>query len=189
MRQRTSYPKPFKAQVVQECLQPGVSMASVALRHGINANLVRKWIPAYRDRQAPALPAFIPMKLAPATRLDQQMPVSIEIPFGQQKLTVHWPSSDPEGCAVLSVSLPSDPHRRYPARHRADGHARRYRDCIGQSDRGIRCGEAALCLSVCQSPRQPDESFGARRCWDLAGSATTESRQDSLARHPSRVGS
>ncbi|QUP67397.1 transposase [Pseudomonas syringae Cit 7] len=43
MRQRTSYPKPFKAQVVQECLQPGVSMASVALRHGINANLVRKY--------------------------------------------------------------------------------------------------------------------------------------------------
>lgn len=32
MRQRTSYPKPFKAQVVQECLQPGVSMASVDLR-------------------------------------------------------------------------------------------------------------------------------------------------------------
>ena len=40
MRQRTSYPKPFKAQVVQECLQPGVSMASVALRHGINANAI-----------------------------------------------------------------------------------------------------------------------------------------------------
>jgi transposase-like protein len=55
MRQRTSYPKPFKAQIVQECLEPGVSMASVALRHGINANLVRKWIPAYRDRQAPTL--------------------------------------------------------------------------------------------------------------------------------------
>jgi len=44
MRQRTSYPKPLKAQVVQECLQPGVSLARVALRHGINANLVRKWI-------------------------------------------------------------------------------------------------------------------------------------------------
>ncbi|KAB0508987.1 IS66-like element accessory protein TnpA [Pseudomonas moorei] len=68
MRQRTSYPKPFKTQIVQECLQPGVSMASVALRHGINANLVRKWIPAYRDRQAPALPAFVPMKLAPARK-------------------------------------------------------------------------------------------------------------------------
>lgn len=31
MRKRTSYPKPFKAQVVQEYLQPGVSMASVVL--------------------------------------------------------------------------------------------------------------------------------------------------------------
>lgn len=61
--------------------------------------LVRKWILAYRDRQAPALPAFVPMKLETATRPDQQMPVSIETPFGQQKLTVHWPSSDPEGCA------------------------------------------------------------------------------------------
>ncbi|WP_164570713.1 transposase, partial [Pseudomonas viridiflava] len=32
MRKRTSYPKPVKAQIVQECLQPGVSIASVALR-------------------------------------------------------------------------------------------------------------------------------------------------------------
>jgi len=99
MRQRTSYPKPFKAQVVQECLQPGVSMASVALRHGINANLVRKWIPVYRDGQPPALPAFVPMKLESLTQPGQQQPVSIEIPFGQQKLTVKWPSSDPDGCA------------------------------------------------------------------------------------------
>jgi transposase len=27
------------------------------------------------------------------------MPVSIEVVFGQQTLTVKWPSSDPEGCA------------------------------------------------------------------------------------------
>lgn len=103
MRQRTSYPKPLKAQIVQECLQPGVSMASVARRHGVNANLVRKWIPAYRDRQAPALPAFVPMKLAPASQPQPQpqphVIVSIEVPFGQKKLTVKWPCSDPDGCA------------------------------------------------------------------------------------------
>ncbi|MBT9531063.1 MAG: transposase [Pseudomonas sp.] len=39
MRQRSSYPKPFKAQVVQECLQPGASISSVAISHGINANV------------------------------------------------------------------------------------------------------------------------------------------------------
>jgi transposase len=99
MRPRTPYSKPFKTQVVQECLQPGVSMASVALRHGINANLVRKWIPAYRDRQEPALPAFVPMKLEPRAQLNHQIFASIEVPFGQQKLIVKWPSSDPEGCA------------------------------------------------------------------------------------------
>jgi hypothetical protein len=30
MRQRSSYPKPFKAQVVQECLQPGATISGVA---------------------------------------------------------------------------------------------------------------------------------------------------------------
>ena len=76
-------------------------MASVARRHGVNANLVRKWIPAYRDRQAPTLPAFVPMKLAPASlpQSQPQVTVSIEVPFGQKKLTIKWPSSDPEGCA------------------------------------------------------------------------------------------
>lgn len=42
MRQRTFYPKPFKAQVDYECLNPDVSNASVALRHAINGNLVLK---------------------------------------------------------------------------------------------------------------------------------------------------
>ncbi|WP_440058117.1 transposase [Pseudomonas fragariae (ex Marin et al. 2024)] len=53
MRQRSSYPKPFKAQVVQECLQPGATISSVAIHHGINANVIRKWLPVYRD-QSPA---------------------------------------------------------------------------------------------------------------------------------------
>lgn len=65
MHQRHSYPKPFKAQVVQECLQAGASIASVALSHGINANLVRKWIPLYRDEDGKNLPAFTPLKLEP----------------------------------------------------------------------------------------------------------------------------
>ncbi|WP_228393890.1 hypothetical protein, partial [Pseudomonas helleri] len=33
------------------------------------------------------------------TQPDQQVSVSIEVPFGQQKLTLKWPSSDPDGCA------------------------------------------------------------------------------------------
>ncbi|WP_225922816.1 transposase [Pseudomonas hamedanensis] len=41
---RRSYSKSFKAQVIQECAQPGASIASIALSHNLNANLVHKWI-------------------------------------------------------------------------------------------------------------------------------------------------
>ncbi|AOE85928.1 IS66-like element accessory protein TnpA [Pseudomonas sp. TCU-HL1] len=97
MRQRNSYPKPFKAQVVQECLQPGTSVASVALSHGINANVVRKWLPLYRDQPTTTLPAFIPLNTEP--KRQPEASVIIELPLGQQTLTVKWPTSDPEGCA------------------------------------------------------------------------------------------
>ena len=60
MRQRSSYPKPFKAQVVQECLKPGASVSSVAISHGINANVIRKWLPIYRDKPVALLPTFVP---------------------------------------------------------------------------------------------------------------------------------
>lgn len=99
MRQRTTYPKLFKSQIVQECLQPDVSIASVALRHGINANLVRKWITLYRDRQPVSLPAFVPLKMEAMPVSARQGMASIEIPLGPQALRMSWPISDPEGCA------------------------------------------------------------------------------------------
>ena len=33
----------FKAKVLAACSEPGASIAAVALAHGLNANLVRKW--------------------------------------------------------------------------------------------------------------------------------------------------
>ena len=33
----------FKAKVLAACNEPGASIAAVALAHGLNANLVRKW--------------------------------------------------------------------------------------------------------------------------------------------------
>ena len=34
----------FKAQVLAECGQPGASVAAIALAHGLNVNLLRKWL-------------------------------------------------------------------------------------------------------------------------------------------------
>ncbi|VVM64996.1 hypothetical protein PS623_01456 [Pseudomonas fluorescens] len=98
MRQRSSYQKPFKAQVVQECLQPGATVSSVAISHGINANVIRKWMPLYRDQCATtSLPAFVPVKAPP--KRPTETSVIIELPMAGQVITVKWPASDPEGCA------------------------------------------------------------------------------------------
>ena len=97
MRQRNSYPKPFKAQVVQECLQPGTTLSSVAISHGINANVIRKWLPLYRDQLPAAFPAFVPLKASPKRQVEAL--ATIELPLGEQSITVKWPTSDPEGCA------------------------------------------------------------------------------------------
>jgi transposase len=41
---RCIYDRKAKRELVRRCLQPGVSVAGLALMHGINANLLRKWI-------------------------------------------------------------------------------------------------------------------------------------------------
>lgn len=42
--QRRTYSKSFKAQVIQECSEPGASIANIALGYSLNANLDHKWI-------------------------------------------------------------------------------------------------------------------------------------------------
>ena len=45
-RRRRRHCAEFKAAVIEECLRPGVSMASVPLAHDLNANMPRKWVMA-----------------------------------------------------------------------------------------------------------------------------------------------
>src|SRR2546425_8950633 len=45
---RAIYDPEAKRALVQQCLQPGVSVAATALRAGVNANLLRKWITKYQ---------------------------------------------------------------------------------------------------------------------------------------------
>ncbi|MFA7944789.1 transposase [Pseudomonas brenneri] len=52
---RRSYSKSFKAQVIQECAQPGASIAGVALSHSLNANLVHKWIRVHAHKSSALL--------------------------------------------------------------------------------------------------------------------------------------
>ena len=46
-RTRRTYARQFKRDVVAQCLVPGASVSAIALSHGINANVIRKWLPQH----------------------------------------------------------------------------------------------------------------------------------------------
>ena len=48
---RRRYDPASKRRLVEACLQPGVSLAGVAMQHGVNANLLRKWVAGHQQRQ------------------------------------------------------------------------------------------------------------------------------------------
>ena len=54
----------------------------------------------HRDQQTVALPAFIPLEVTPVeSKQKTEASAIIELPLGQQVLTIKWPTSDPDGCA------------------------------------------------------------------------------------------
>lgn len=99
---RCAYDPVAKAELVQSCMQPGVSVARVALQCGINANLLRRWITQRMGTDmktgrvnTPTVAmggadAFVPLRLAPPgavavtaaalkVRLQARLPNGVEI--------------------------------------------------------------------------------------------------------------
>jgi transposase len=52
---RRRYDAQSKEALARACLQPGVSLAGMALKHGVNANLLRKWVVKQKSSGAAAL--------------------------------------------------------------------------------------------------------------------------------------
>ncbi len=46
-RTRRTYARQFKSEVVAQCQLPGASVSAIALSYGINANVIRKWLPQH----------------------------------------------------------------------------------------------------------------------------------------------
>jgi transposase len=63
--------------VVEETLEPGASVAKVALKYGINANQVFQWRRLYRDGKLGA-PSQRPMQLLPVSVREDEEPAWAE---------------------------------------------------------------------------------------------------------------
>ncbi|RON16811.1 IS66-like element accessory protein TnpA [Pseudomonas frederiksbergensis] len=105
--QRRSYSKSFKAQVIQECAQPGASIASIALSHSLNANLVHKWIRVQAQKSTALQPAFIPlpMQLAGVNSQAASSTICVEIQHPRGTVKVNWPTESASACATFLRDL------------------------------------------------------------------------------------
>ncbi len=104
-KSRRRHSAELKQQILAECARPGASVASVALSHGINANVVHKW---RRLAHAPSLdlhvPAFVPVAL-PAPSCAPAPDIRIELSRGATSVTLTWPVSVAEHCAAWMRDL------------------------------------------------------------------------------------
>ena len=72
---RCRYDPQVKQELIRQCMKPGVSVARMAMRHAVNANLLRTWITKAQratpkqmvgpEGSATAEQAFVPFKLEP----------------------------------------------------------------------------------------------------------------------------
>lgn len=67
----------FKARVLAECRQPGAFVSAVAIAHGLNANVVRKWLAGRGLKRMVAAAAGTASSLAPAL---QFVPIELASP-------------------------------------------------------------------------------------------------------------
>ena len=133
-RRRRIHSDEFKAQIVAACSVPGVSTAAVAMAHGINPNLARRWVHAAERCAGVALPkaapkpkpkpkpsAFVPVQLAapvsasfpdtltahasPASVAAAPADIRIELRRGPLAISVSWPSAAAPQCAAWLSEL------------------------------------------------------------------------------------
>lgn len=122
-RTHRTYSAQFKVDLVAACLCPGASIAALALQHGMNANVLHRWLKEYelgrhRPGQASAAgmvqpsqpPAFIAIPLASTMASQASMPTqcataTADIRIESQRnglcVTVSWPVSASGECAQM----------------------------------------------------------------------------------------
>jgi transposase-like protein len=71
----------FKAWIVEQACKPSTSVAGLAMRHGVNANLLRRWMKLAGQDGAPA-PVMLPVNIVqarPVTEPTSSTPVHVTV--------------------------------------------------------------------------------------------------------------
>lgn len=85
-RGRRMFSQAFKAWIIEQALQPGMSVASLAMHNQVNANQLRRWVLVHQQRSAPAaqssrlLPVTIQVQPVAVTPAAPTKPIDIAPP-------------------------------------------------------------------------------------------------------------
>jgi transposase len=106
-RTRRYHPPDLKRQVVAASQQPGASVAAVALAHGLNANLVRRWMRqatpgggALTVRVAESV-GFVSVPVATSSPSPVSAePIRLELRRGASSVSLQWPTAAAAECGA-----------------------------------------------------------------------------------------
>lgn len=108
-RTRRYHAPDLKREVVAACQQPGASVAGVALTHGLNANLVRRWMREASQGGGAltvtvAEPAGFVSVAMPTASLSPVAvtvePIRLELRRGASSVILQWPASAAAECGA-----------------------------------------------------------------------------------------
>lgn len=104
-RHRRKHTIDFKTDLVTMCRQPGISVSAVAQAHGVNANLLRRWMKQYpADGKVPLAPAsakLVPVFVDNIASSLSQGEIHFDIQRGATRIHIRWPLAGAEACAQL----------------------------------------------------------------------------------------
>lgn len=108
---RRKHSAEFRAEVLQACRQAGASVAAIALRNRLNANVVYRWlredsrcVDAGTGSHAavscrPSV-EFMAVQLPPPAGVGALADIRIEVRRGASTVTVNWPLQGGSECAA-----------------------------------------------------------------------------------------
>ncbi len=86
LTRRPNFPLDFKISLVEQALQPGISIAKLAREHGINDNLLFNWRRLYLQGKfgvQPKIPAIEKAELLAVTLTTEPSELSLPSPFAE----------------------------------------------------------------------------------------------------------
>lgn len=94
---RCRYDPQLKQELIRQCMMPGVSVARMAMQHGINANLLRTWITKAQISNAPGVQRGV----SETAKQDAQAFIPVQVQAGTSCAAIAMPT---KACGATSKS-------------------------------------------------------------------------------------